>query len=83
MVAGYQMLGDLGTVTGPVAVGFLVDSVSYGAAFLLAAGVLGAAAILGLLAPETGPTSNRRALNRPGGRSAEGRPGQPQADTGC
>jgi MFS family permease len=64
MVAGYQMLGDLGTVTGPVAVGFLVDSVSYGAAFLLAAGVLAVAAILGLFAPETGPASNRRARHR-------------------
>jgi len=83
MVAGYQMLGDLGTVTGPVAVGFLVDSVSYGAAFLLAAGVLAAAAILGLLAPETGPTVSRRAGDRPGGLTGERRASQPQADTAC
>jgi MFS transporter, DHA1 family, multidrug resistance protein len=53
MVASYQIAGDIGTVTGPVAVGFLVDSVSYGAAFFLAAGVLGLAAVAGLFAPET------------------------------
>ncbi|HXL17375.1 MAG TPA: MFS transporter, partial [Streptosporangiaceae bacterium] len=53
VVASYQMAGDIGTVTGPVAVGFLVDSVSYAAAFVLAAGVLGLAAVAGIFAPET------------------------------
>ena len=53
MVASYQMAGDIGTVAGPVAVGFLVDSVSYDAAFFLAAAVLGLAALAGLIAPET------------------------------
>ena len=53
VVATYQMAGDIGTVSGPVAVGFLVDSVSYGAAFCLAAGVLGLAAGAGFFAPET------------------------------
>ena len=53
VVASYQMAGDIGTVSGPVAVGFLVDSVSYGAAFFLAAGVLGLAAVAGFAAPET------------------------------
>jgi MFS family permease len=53
LVAAYQMAGDTGTVTGPVAAGFLVDSVSYPAAFGVAAGVLGIAALLGLAAPET------------------------------
>jgi len=53
VVASYQMAGDVGAVTGPIAVGFLVDSVSYNAAFLLAAGVLGIAACAGLSAPET------------------------------
>jgi DHA1 family multidrug resistance protein-like MFS transporter len=53
LVAAYQMAGDTGTVTGPVAAGFLVDSVSYPAAFGVAAGVLGVAALLGLAAPET------------------------------
>ncbi len=53
VVASYQMAGDVGTVTGPVAAGFLVDTASYGAAFGLAATVLGMAAVLGLFAPET------------------------------
>ncbi|HEV2372071.1 MAG TPA: MFS transporter [Streptosporangiaceae bacterium] len=53
LVAAYQMAGDTGSVTGPVAAGALVDSVSYGAAFGLAAAVLSAAALLGLFAPET------------------------------
>jgi len=53
MVASYQMAGDVGSVTGPVAGGLLVDSASYGAAFGLAAAVLGAAALLGLISPET------------------------------
>ena len=53
VVAAYQMSGDIGAVTGPVAAGFLVDVASYQAAFGLAAGVLGLAAGLGLLAPET------------------------------
>jgi MFS transporter, DHA1 family, multidrug resistance protein len=53
VVASYQMAGDIGAVTGPATAGYLVDAVSYGAAFGLAAGVLGLAAILGCFAPET------------------------------
>ncbi|HEX7266974.1 MAG TPA: MFS transporter, partial [Streptosporangiaceae bacterium] len=53
VVASYQMAGDIGAVTGPVTAGYLVDVASYGAAFGLAAGVLGLAAGLGLAAPET------------------------------
>jgi len=53
VVASYQMAGDIGAVTGPVTAGYLVDVASYGAAFGLAAGVLGMAAVLGLAAPET------------------------------
>ena len=55
MVASYQMAGDAGTVAGPVTAGYLVDTASYGAAFGLAAGVLGLAAVLGFFAPETRP----------------------------
>ena len=55
VVASYQMAGDAGTVAGPVTAGYLVDTASYGAAFGLAAGVLGLAAILGFFAPETRP----------------------------
>ena len=57
MVAFYQMAGDIGSVTGPIAAGFLVDSASYPAAFALAAAVLGAAALLGLVSPETRKSS--------------------------
>jgi DHA1 family multidrug resistance protein-like MFS transporter len=67
VVAAYQMAGDVGAVTGPVAAGFLVDTVSYGAAFMLAAAVLGIAAVLSLFAPETrwrGPASADRELVR-------------------
>ena len=53
VVAAYQMSGDIGTVAGPIAVGFLVDSVSYAAAFGLGACALGSAAIMGMFAPET------------------------------
>jgi MFS family permease len=53
VVAAYQMSGDIGSVTGPVTAGYLVDVASYPAAFGLAAGVLGLAAGLALLAPET------------------------------
>jgi MFS family permease len=53
MVAFYQMAGDAGAVTGPVAAGALVDAASYPAAFALAAVVLGGAAVLGYVAPET------------------------------
>lgn len=55
MVAFFQMAGDTGTVTGPVAAGFLVDTTSYAAAFAVAAAVLGAAAVLAFWSPETRP----------------------------
>ena len=61
VVASYQMAGDIGSVTGPVAVGFFVDSISYSAAFLLSAGVLGGAALVGLTAPETKPAAGHAA----------------------
>jgi MFS family permease len=47
------MAGDIGTVSGPVTAGYLVDVASYGAAFGLAGAVLGLAAVLGIFAPET------------------------------
>lgn len=77
VVASFQMAGDIGTVTGPVAAGYLVDTISYGAAFALAAAVLGAAAALGLLAPETRWRSAELAARRgrPGRASRCPRPG--------
>jgi MFS family permease len=53
VVATFQMAGDVGTVTGPVTAGYLVDVASYGTAFGVTAGVLGLAAVLGVFAPET------------------------------
>ena len=53
VVASFQMAGDIGAVAGPVAAGLLVDTVSYAAAFGLAAAVLILAAVLGVIAPET------------------------------
>jgi len=55
LVASYQMAGDVGSVAGPVAGGFLVDSASYGTAFGLAAAVLSGAAVLGFISPESRP----------------------------
>jgi MFS family permease len=51
LVAFFQMAGDAGTVTGPVAAGLLVDGASYPAAFGLAAGVLAVAGLLARSAP--------------------------------
>jgi len=51
LVAFFQMAGDAGTVTGPVVAGLLVDSASYTAAFILAGGVLAAAALLVVVTP--------------------------------
>jgi MFS family permease len=69
LVASYQMAGDAGSVSGPVAAGYLVDTVSYAAAFDLAAGVLGLAAVLALFAPETQAraTSGRQQADDTGG----------------
>jgi MFS transporter, DHA1 family, multidrug resistance protein len=67
LVASYQMAGDAGSVTGPVAGGYLVDTVSYAAAFDLAAGVLGLAAVLGLFAPK----QDRAGPGRPAGMTQE------------
>ena len=64
LVAFYQMAGDIGAVVGPVAVGFLVDTASYTAAFTLAAAVLGVAAVLGFFASETRPGDRAKTLTR-------------------
>jgi MFS family permease len=73
LVASYQMAGDAGSVTGPVAAGYLVDTASYASAFSLGAAVLGLAAIFGLLAPETRslPGAGRGAAEAPPHREAE------------
>jgi len=53
VVAAYQMAGDLGAVVGPLAAGYLADSVSYGASFGLTAAVLALGFVLAAAAPET------------------------------
>jgi MFS family permease len=53
VVAAYQMSGDAGVVAGPVIAGRIADVASYGVAFGATSGVLGAAAVLALIAPET------------------------------
>ena len=65
VVASYQMAGDAGTVAGPVTAGYLVNTASYGAAFGLAAGVLGLAAVLGFFAPETRTPGPAAAAHEP------------------
>jgi MFS family permease len=79
VVASYQMAGDIGTVTGPVTAGYLVDVASYGAAFGLAAGVLGLAGVLALFAPETRWRDQPPAAGiPPGGEQAAPPPGGPR-----
>jgi len=68
LVASYQMAGDVGCVVGPVAGGFLVDSASYAAAFGLAAAVLGGAAALGFVSPETAPAARAVTVSGPDSR---------------
>jgi MFS family permease len=60
LVALYEMAGDAGTVTGPVAAGVLADRASYAAAFELAAGVLALAAVLAAVAREARPPAAGR-----------------------
>ena len=60
--------------SGPWPAGFLVDSASYAAAFGLAAAVLGGAAVLGFVSPETRPGGEAWTLAVPaaGGPDSEG-----------
>jgi MFS family permease len=53
VVAVFQMASDMGTITGPLAAGWLADQVSFGAAFLACAVVLLAAAWMAVRMPET------------------------------
>ncbi len=53
VVAVFQMSSDLGAITGPLAAGFLADSVSFSSAFWLCAGVLFTVTALALRMPES------------------------------
>ncbi|HVS67596.1 MAG TPA: MFS transporter [Mycobacteriales bacterium] len=59
--AAYTMSSDIGSVGGPVVAGAIAD-VSYGAAFFSTAGILGVAAALAVVAPETRGRSGQGAL---------------------
>ena len=49
--ASYQMAGDLGSLSGPLVAGALADTAGFSAAFGVTAGVLVAAAAVGLAWP--------------------------------
>ncbi|MDQ3307520.1 MAG: MFS transporter, partial [Actinomycetota bacterium] len=53
VVAVFQMSSDLGAITGPLAAGWLADSVSFGSAFLLSALVLFVAMGAAIRMPES------------------------------
>jgi MFS family permease len=53
VVAAFQMAADLGAVVGPLLAGWLSDSYSFGAAWGLTAGVMGAALVMALVSTET------------------------------
>nr|WP_231126850.1 MFS transporter [Motilibacter aurantiacus] len=53
VVAAYQMAADVGSITGPLLAGWLVDEVSYPAAFGTAAIIVAISALLATTLPET------------------------------
>ncbi|MBX6371755.1 MAG: MFS transporter [Acidothermus sp.] len=53
VVAGYQMAGDLGSVTGPLVAGWIADAAGDRSAFWATSAVLAAAALVGATARET------------------------------
>lgn len=55
-VAAYQMAGDTGSILGPLVAGAIVDLGSYPVAFGATAAVVGAAALMSFVAPETRTT---------------------------
>jgi MFS family permease len=52
VVAGFQMAGDGGSVSGPIVAGWVADTWSYGAAFWLTTGILAGAGALAARAPD-------------------------------
>jgi MFS transporter, DHA1 family, tetracycline resistance protein len=57
-LAGFQMVGDLGAVVGPVLVGLVTDAASYKAAFALTGAIAAGSLVCWLLAPETRPPAS-------------------------
>jgi DHA1 family multidrug resistance protein-like MFS transporter len=52
VVAGFQMAGDGGSVSGPVVAGWVADTWSYGAAFWVTTGILAGAGALAARSPD-------------------------------
>ena len=52
VVAGFQMAGDGGSVSGPIVAGWVADTWSYGAAFWLTTGILAGAGALAARSPD-------------------------------
>lgn len=53
VVAVFQMMSDFGAITGPLIVGFLIDSQGFGVAFAVATAITVVAVILVAIMPET------------------------------
>ncbi len=53
VVAVFQMMSDFGAITGPLIVGFLIDTTGFGVAFAVATAITVAAVILVAIMPET------------------------------
>ena len=52
VVAGFQMAGDGGSVSGPIVAGWVADTWSYGAAFWVTTGILASAGALAARSPD-------------------------------
>lgn len=52
VVAGFQMAGDTGSVSGPVVAGWVADAASFSTAFWVTGGVLASAALLAARTPD-------------------------------
>ncbi|GAA0895666.1 MFS transporter [Pseudonocardia zijingensis] len=61
VLAGFQMVADLGAIVGPVAAGALAEVAGYGAAFALSGAAAVVALCFWLRAPETLPAASARA----------------------
>lgn len=57
VVAAFQMSSDVGAVAGPLVAGWLIDGMSFGAAFWVTAAVLAVGTVLSVRMPETGVTT--------------------------
>jgi MFS family permease len=72
-VAAFQMTSDFGAILGSLAVGQIAQHLSYGAAFAISGGILLAAAVFWIFAPETRPrTGSEHTPARPLGPDAGG-----------